>query len=139
MSTEENKALVRRWVAEAWNNGNFTEADAMYSANYVLHDPAGPVHGSEGLKQFIAMYRSSFPDLHFTLEDVVAEGNMVAWRYTASGTHKGDLMGIPPTGKQIRVTGIVVSRFVNSKWEEDWVNNDTLGLLQQLGAIPTQG
>jgi len=108
----------------------------MYAANYILHDTTGPVSGAEGLKQFITVFRTGFPDLHFTIEDMIAEGDRVVWRYTARGTQRGELMGIPPTGKQATVTGMVCSRFANGKWAEDWSNFDALGMLQQLGVIP---
>ena len=85
------------------------------------------------------MYRSVFPDLRFALEDVIAEGDMVAWRITARGTHQGALMGIPPTNKPVAISAIIISRFVDSKWTEDWLSIDMLGMLQQIGAIPAPG
>jgi steroid delta-isomerase-like uncharacterized protein len=139
MSTETNKAIVRQWIDTAWNQGDLSQADALIDPTYVFHDPTAPASGPEGLKGVVTMYRAAYPDMHFTLEDLVAEGDKVVWRYTARGTHKGELMGIPPTGKQIEVTGIVISRFADDKWVEDWHNNDTLGMLQQLGVIPRNG
>ena len=82
------------------------------------------------------MYRGAFPDLHFTLEDVIGEGDRVVVRWTATGTHKAEVMGVPATGKRVAVTGIEVSRFADGKLAETWVNWDALGLLRQLGAIP---
>ena len=137
--SEQNKAIVRHWVEEYWNKGNLALLEETLATNYVLHDPAGPVNGHESFRQFTRMYRTAFPDIHLTLEDVIAERDKVVWRYTARGTHQGELMGIPPTGKSVTLTGIVISRFARGKWVEDWHNNDTLGLLQQLGAIPAQG
>jgi predicted ester cyclase len=139
MSAEENKATIRRWVEEAWNTGNFASADGMYTATYVLHDSSGPIEGPTGLTQFIIMFRIAFPDLHMTIEDQITEGDKVAWRFTTRGTHTGEFMGIPPTGKQVTVTGMVCSRFAGSKWEEDWSNFDALGMLQQFGVIPGMG
>lgn len=139
MSTEENKATVRRWVEAAWNTGDLALADELYPPTYILHDPARPVQGPEGLKQFVSMFRTAFPDLHFTLEDIIAEGEKVVWRYTARGTHQGELMGIPPTGIAVTVSGMVCSRFSDGKWVEDWSNYDALGMLQQLGVIPAMG
>jgi len=139
MSAEENKATIRRWVEEAWNTGNFASADGMYGKNYIFHDPDRPLHGPEGISQFVTMFRAGFPDLHLTIEDMIAEGDKVAWRFTARGTHKGELMGIPPTGKQVTVTAMVCSRFAGGKWEEDWSNFDALGMLQQFGVIPGMG
>jgi steroid delta-isomerase-like uncharacterized protein len=139
MSAEQNKAIVRRWVEGGWNGGDLDLVDELYAQDYTLNDPAMPVHGREGFKQYVTMYRSVFPDLRFTLEDLVAEGDKVAWRLTARGTHKGALMGIPPTDKQVAISAIVVSRFDNGKWAEDWLNIDMLGMLQQIGAIPAPG
>jgi predicted ester cyclase len=85
------------------------------------------------------MYLTAFPDLHFTIEDIIAEGDTVVVRQTARGTHQGDLMGIPPTGKQVSGTGITITRVVNGKAVEDWFNGDDLGLLQQLGVVPVPG
>ena len=82
------------------------------------------------------MFRTAFPDLHFTIEDMVAEDDKVTWRATTRGTHGGELMGIPPTGKPAVVASVIVSRFDGGKWAEDWVMIDTLGMLQQLGVIP---
>lgn len=139
MSAEENKGIVRRWVEEAWNSGNVAVANGMYAEDYILQGLANPVSGVEGIKHYVASYRIAFPDLHFTLEDMVAEGDRVAWRFTARGTHQGELMGIPPTGRPATVTGIVISRFANGKWAEDQVSFDALGMLQQLGVIPPMG
>ncbi len=138
MSTEENKALDRRFTEEVWNRGNLAVVDELMSADYHEHDPTIPA-GSEGFKQFVLMYRSAFPDVNFTIEDQIAEGDKVVSRWTARGTHKGELMGIPPTGKQVTVTGIVIGRYANGKLVEGWSNYDALGMLQQLGAVPPPG
>ena len=139
MSAEQNKMSIRRWVEVAWNNGNLAVADEVYSADYLLHDPARPIHGPEALKQFVATFRSGYPDLHATIEDMIAEGNKVVWRYTVRGIHQGEFMGIAPTGKSITLTGILISRFADDKVVEDWNNYDALGMLQQLGVIPAMG
>ena len=140
MSTEENKALERRGIEEGWNKGNLTVIDELIAANVVTHrPPAPPLQGTEAFKQFVLMYRSAFPDLHYTIEDQIAEGDKVVTRWTARGTHKGELMGIPPTGKQGTVTGISVSRWANGKVVEIWINADDLGMLQQLGVVPAPG
>ena len=139
MSAEQNKAIVSRWVAGGWNTGDLSLVDEFY-ADYTLHSPGMPdVQGTEAFKAFVTMYRTAFPDIHFTLEDMVAEGDKVAWRATTRGTHQGELMGIPPTGKPIVVSSSIVSRFENGKWAEDWVLIDMLGMLQQLGVIPVPG
>ena len=97
------------------------------------------MQGLEAYKQFISMYLTAFPDSRFTIEDLIAEGDTVVVRYTVRGTHQGNLMAIPPTGKQASVTAIGIFRIVNGIAVEEWVNMDDLGLLQQLGVIPTMG
>ena len=141
MSTEENKAIVRRVYEEAINRGNMAVVDELVSPDYVAHDPGfpQPVRGPEGLKQYFLVFRTAFPDLHLTIEDIIAEGDTVVVRHTARGTHQGDLMGMPPTGKQETVTGIAIHRLVNGKFVESWVNAGSLGLMQQLGVIPSMG
>jgi steroid delta-isomerase-like uncharacterized protein len=139
MSTEENKALSRRLIEEVWNQGKLAVIDELVAPNYVDHDPTGPIHGPEGFKQFVSMYLTAYPDTHFTIEDQIAEGDTVVTRWTARGTHKGPLMGIPPTGKQVTVTGISIGRVVNGKTVEGWSNYDTLGMMQQLGVVPAPG
>jgi steroid delta-isomerase-like uncharacterized protein len=139
MSTEDNKATDRRVVEEGWNQGNTAVFDELLAASYIGHDPSGPIQGPEGFKQFYATYRTAFPDTHLAIEDQIAEGNEVTSRWTATGTHQGPLMGIPPTGKQVRVTGITITRFADGKEVEAWFNWDTLGMLQQLGVVPAPG
>ena len=136
--SEQNKALVRRTIEEIWNKGNLAVADELIAPNHVAHDPANPNPGSgpEVTKQQASMYRTAFPDLHMTIEDQVAEGDQVVTRWTATGTHRGDLMGIAPTGKQMTITGINISRIAGGKAQEDWTNWDTIGMMQQLGAVP---
>ena len=99
-------------------------------------------HGKEltaAANQYYATYRAAFPDTHLTIEDQIAEGDKVVTRWTATGTNQGTLMGIPPSGKRVTITGISITRIANGKAVEDWVNFDTLGMLQQIGAIPTPG
>lgn len=139
MSTEENKVNERRLVEEGWNQGNTAVFDELFAADYLGHDPSGPMHGPEGFKQFYATYRTAFPDTHLTIEDQIADQDTVASRWTATGTHQGPLMGIPPSGKRVRVTGITISRYASGKIAEEWFSYDTLGMLQQLGAIPMPG
>ena len=95
--------------------------------------------GLEAYKQFLSMYITAFPDLQFTVEDMIAEGDRVVARCTTRGSHQGTLMGIPPSGKRVTITGISITRIANGKAVEDWVNFDTLGMLQQIGAIPMPG
>ena len=139
MSTEDNKALVQRGIEEVWNQKNLAVLDEIASRDYVSHNPAMTTHGLEQYKQLVSMYFSAFPDLHFTIEDQIAEGDKVVSRFSARGTHQGAFMGIPPTGKQGFVTGIGIDRFANGKIVEGWFNSDDLGLLQQLGILPAPG
>jgi steroid delta-isomerase-like uncharacterized protein len=140
MSVEENKTVSRRSFEEVWNQGNLAAIDDLYDANQVSHGLGVEVPaGVAGLKQFVAMYRSAYPDTHFTIEDQVAEGDKVVTRWTAIGTHRGELFGIAPTGKRVTVTGMALSRIENGKIVETWNHFDALGQLQQLGAVPMPG
>jgi steroid delta-isomerase-like uncharacterized protein len=139
--SEEHKAIARRWVEELWSQGNTSVADEIIASNYTVHDPGTPgrAGGVEGEKHAIAMYRTVFPDLRFTMEEMIAEGDRVVVRWTTRGTHRGVLMGIPPTGKQVVVTGISILRMAHRKIAEHRLNWDTLGMLQQLGVVPPIG
>ena len=129
-----NKALVRRFVEEAFNEGNLEVADEVYAPEFVSHESDGPVERSpEYVKGFVGTYRGAFPDGHTTVEDSIAEGDRVAYRWTFRGRHRGELMGIGPTERQVKITGITVDRISGGKIEE-WNNFDRLGMLQQLGA-----
>ena len=143
MSAEENKALLQRGYEQIFNQGNLDQIEEFVSHDIVDHEAPPP--GMEGLedievlRQFVKVFRDGFPDSPFTAEDMIAEGDKVAARYTMRGTHQGELMGIPPTGNQIEVTGIDIVRFEGGKIVEHWGNFDELGLMQQLGAIPEPG
>jgi steroid delta-isomerase-like uncharacterized protein len=137
--SEENKALVQRFVEEAFNKGNLEVADEVYASGFVSHQSAGPVERDpEYVKQFVGMYRGAFPDGHTTVEDVISEGDRVVYRWTFRGTHRGELMGIPPTERQVTITGITLDRVSGAKIEEEWNTFDQLGMLQQLGVDPGQ-
>ena len=138
MSTEENKARFRRYVEEAWNKGNVDIMDELMAAHYARHMAiSAPPLTREGQKQRILGFRRAFPDLRLTIEDMVAEGEKVSIRITLRGTHQGEFMRVPPTGKQIAVGVVDVARFEDGKVVEQWGQSDLLGLLQQLGVIPT--
>jgi len=140
MSTETNKASVRRFYDEVINKKNRAAIDEFIDPNYVDHAaPPGTPGGIAGAKQTISMYLTAFPDLHFTVEDIITEGDKVVARLTARGTQRGAFMNIPPTGKQATVTAIDINRFAGGKCVEHWLNMDSLGLLQQLGVIPAPG
>jgi steroid delta-isomerase-like uncharacterized protein len=137
MSTEENKALARRVIEQMFNEGNLDVADELLALDYVDHDPSLPedVHGPEGFKQYVGMYRAAFPDLHVQIEDQLAEGDRVATRWTGSGTHDGELAGIAPTGKRVTVPGMEIVRIANGKLVEGWEGYDSGTLMQQLGVM----
>ena len=140
MSTEESKALVRREYEQGVNKKDFDVRDGALASNYLGHFPGvPPIQGIEAFKQFTSGFFTAFPDLQTTIEDLIAEGDKVAVRQTWRGTHTGDFLGIPPTGKQVIFTSTEFYRVAGGKLAEEWVELDMLGLLQQLGAIPPMG
>jgi steroid delta-isomerase-like uncharacterized protein len=140
MSTEENKAAVRCACEDVINSGDGSLVDATVAPTYMYHTPGMPdIHGPGGYKELVSVFRTAFPDLRITVEDLFAEGDKVAHRWRLVGTHQGDLMGIPPTGKKVDVTGMAISHMVGGKVEEEWGIFDQMGLMQQLGVVPTQG
>jgi steroid delta-isomerase-like uncharacterized protein len=140
MSPEDNKALVRRWYEEVVNQKKTAAIDEFFAPNIVVHTaPPGTPGGLEGAKQNLTMYLTAFPDLHLTVEDMIAEGDKVVARLTVRGTHQGELRSIPPTGKQVTVTAIDLYRIAGGKFVEYRGNADDLGVLQQLGLIPSMG
>ena len=136
MSTEENKELFRRSTEEVFNQGNLDVADELWNENHIAHVPPDEIKGPEGMKQFASQFRNSFPDIKMTIEDLIAEGDMVVARQTATGTHKGEFQGIAPTEKEVTITATVITRVVNGKFVESWTNMDSLGLMVQLGVVP---
>ena len=136
--SEQNKTNVRRLFEEVWNKGNLQVTDDLFTPNYAHHDASTPDlgRGPEGEKKRATLYRTAFPDLRLTVEDIIAEGETVVARWSCRGTHKGDLNGIAPTGKRINITGISIARFTNGKMSEGFVNWDALSLMQQLGVVP---
>lgn len=140
MSTDTNKAVSRRFLKEIFSQGKLAVADEIIASDHVNGGPGalpGLPPGPEGSKQLVMVYRNAFPDVQFTIDEQIAEGDKVVTRWTAHGTHKGELAGIPPTGKSATVTGMGVDRIVNGKIVESWGLFDQFGMLQQLGAIPT--
>jgi len=137
MSVEENKAGTRQGVEELWNQGKMELVDELWAPDFVNHDPTNPeVRDREGFKQWVIVARTAFPDLNVTIDDMIAEGDKVATRWTVRGTQKGEFGKIPATGKQVTFTGITISRIVDGKTVETWWSGDDLGMLQQLGVIP---
>lgn len=140
MSATENKTLARRFYEEL-SKGNLAIVDEVAAANMIDHNPPAPglAPGREGAKQVFNMFRAAFPDLHFTVEDQVAEGDKVVSRLTVRGTHRGQFQGIPPTGKTVTVGLIDIFRIAGGKGVERWGQMDSMGLMQQLGAVPQPG
>ena len=138
--SEESKALAHR----SWEVGIQAPLDTLedalaevYADDFIMHEPGEDIVGIEGLAQFVSMMRSAFPDLRITVEDDMAEGDKVVTRWTGQGTHQGELMGIAPTGNQVTMTGITIHRIEDGKIVEEWENWDALGLMQQIGAVPS--
>lgn len=132
-----NRAILRRYFEQAWNNGDLAVLDEIVSPDYLNHNPAVPglPAGVQGLKIIIGGFRAAFPDLRFTIEDQIAEGDKVVTRWTMLGTHRGEFMGIAATNKRVQVAGMQVERVVDGKIVEHWRQSDDLGLLQQLGVV----
>jgi steroid delta-isomerase-like uncharacterized protein len=139
--SEENKAIVRRFsepFEEFWRTGDVDALDEVLAPDFVYHQPMTPPD-REGFKQTLPMFRAAFPDMRYTIEDMIAEGDKVMDRIAWQATHQGEMMGIPPTGNTVRVTAIHMSRIAEGKIVERWGQPDNLDLMQQIGAIPEPG
>ena len=140
MGTQENKASARRFLDEVINRGNVSVIDELSGANFVDHQaPPGVPPTPEGVKAFITSFRAAFPDLRYTLEDSIAEGDRVVQRTTARGTMKGDFLGMPASGKSATWSEIHITRYENGKAVEHWAVVDQLGMLAQLGFAQAPG
>jgi steroid delta-isomerase-like uncharacterized protein len=138
MSTEENKAIIRRMTEEFYNQGNVESAERFFADTYMHHDPASPhVRDRDALKQVLRAFLAGCPDLHITSDQLLAEGDTVTKRWTYHATHTGDLAGLPPTGRRITMGGLELFRLEGGKIVECWLGYDNLSLMQQLGVIPT--
>lgn len=135
MAAQENKAALERAIGR-WNEGDLPGYLELYDADAVLHGYQGVEPGLEGIRRFYEAFWAAFPGSRIALEEVVSEGDEVAAHFTLRATHEGEFNGIPPTGKQVVVTGITILRFADGKCVERWNQADFLGLLQQLGVIP---
>lgn len=133
--SEHNKSVVRRLFDEVWNAGNLPAIDECLAREYVHHDSSTPdyARGPEGEKRRVSLYRTAFPDLRLKIEDIVEDGDTIVARWTARGTHKGDLGGVSPTGKPVVLSGMTIARFSGGKIAEGWVNWDARGMYEQLG------
>jgi len=136
---KDNKNLVRRLFQEFWNGKNLAIADVIIAASFLDHVPGRPPElpaGPEGFKLWGSALHAAYPDTHYTIDDMLAEGDKVVSRWTAHGTHQGALMGIAATGKHVTVTGITIDRIARDQVVESWTIFDALGMLQQLGVVP---
>lgn len=136
-SGEDNEAAVRAFFAVA-EDGNLDALDTIVSPDYVLHDPGSPeeIHGVKGARDLVRMYRTAMAGLRVTIEHQFSDGDYVATRFTARGTHEGEFMGVPPTGKDVTVACMTISRCHGGKVVEEWELSDALGALRQIGALP---
>ncbi len=140
MPEQQNLAVLQRFIEEVINQGNLATADEIVEENFVELDPLpGQRQGREGLKEVIAMMRGAFPDIHWVAEESIAAGEKVVTRFTWRGTHRGTFLGIPATGKPVSVKGVVIDRMSGGKMADSRILMDTLGMMQQLGVVPTPG
>ena len=137
MSKEQNKALLSRMIKEVFNQGKISLLDDFLAPGFVEHEelPPGIPPGREGVKQLFSLFRSAFPDLKVNIDDTIADGDKVVIRCTWSGTHKGEFMGVPPTGKSVSFGVIDIVRFAGGKAVEHWGQMDSMRMMQQLGAV----
>ena len=138
MAAEELKARLERFAKEAWHQWNLVVVDELMAADFVFYDSVSPIRGPEAFKHYVAGVRLAFPDLQFTVDDVIIEGNRAVARWTFRGTHTGGSpsLGIAPTGKRVSFSGVSIYHMVGGKITEEWSTVDTLGILQQLGVNP---
>jgi steroid delta-isomerase-like uncharacterized protein len=135
----DSKALAQRWFTEVVNQGNEEAIDEICASNFVDHDPLpGTGADRDGIHQFVQLIRSAFPDLETTIDDMLAEGDRLAVRSTFRGTHEGDFMGIPATGRKVEVANYDFVRLENDQAVEHWGTIDSAALMEQLGAVPAE-
>jgi steroid delta-isomerase-like uncharacterized protein len=139
LMSEHHKTLARRYFEELWSRGDLAVADEILSPDFHFHGPGVSIHGAESFKQFVAMFRTSFPDLTFSDQEYIAEGDRVASYFTMSGTQHSTFQGIPPTGYRVTVPGMHVFHMTGGKISDIRISMDTLGMLQQLGVLPEPG
>jgi steroid delta-isomerase-like uncharacterized protein len=133
--SQQNKDFVRRWFEEVWNKGRASAVDEMMAANGVIHGLQDAMRGPAAFKSFHAAYREAFPDVTIHIDDMVAEGDVVAVRWSGTATHNGNTLGIAATQKRIQFTGMGFARILDGKLVEGWNNFDQLGMFQQLGVV----
>jgi steroid delta-isomerase-like uncharacterized protein len=137
MGVEQNRELVRRkLVGEVWNGGKLAVVDELFAPDYRGHDPNRPqLDGPEAVKRSVSDFHAAFPDFAVSIDDLIAEGDRVVWRYTMTGSHNAPFLGVPATGRRIAANGISIFRIDDGMLREGWINFDALGLLRQLGAL----
>lgn len=137
----DNKAIVRQLYEEVWNKRRLELVDEIISPSHALHDPnlSGSAVGPEAYKRQVTRFITAFPDLHFTVEDIVGEKEKLAVAWTISGTHKGEFMGVPATNKKVSVDGITINHIADAKIMDSYVSWDAWGMMQQLGVVPALG
>ena len=138
MSVEENRTLIHRFVEEVFNRGNLDVVEEIYAPIYVGHTAGLPEQtlGPEGVKEFVELYRSAFPDIRTTIEDIVTVGDKLTYRWTAVGTHQGEFLGVAPSNNAVEITGTTMERIEGGKIVETYNNFDQLGMMRQIGAMP---
>ena len=134
--SEQNKTLARRWFEDLFSRGDLDAANEILSAEFVDHLPREEERGIEELKHYVSIYRTAFPDIQDTVEEIVAEVDKVVVRWRSHGTHQGEFMRVPPTGRHVTFTRMRLFRMAENKIAETWVNLDERGLQEQLGAVP---
>jgi steroid delta-isomerase-like uncharacterized protein len=134
--SEQNKTLARRWFEDLFSQGDLNAANEILSADFLDHLTHEDERGLEELKYYVTVYRSAFPDIQDTVEDIVAEGDKVVVRWTSRGTHQGEFMGVAPRCRHVTFTGMRLFRIAENKIAESWVNKDERGLQEQLGIVP---
>jgi steroid delta-isomerase-like uncharacterized protein len=136
--TERNKAVVRRFIDEVQNQKNWDTFDELNAPDFVnLSAPPGVPSDRAGGKMYLGAFLNAFPDCHFTIEEMIAEGDFVATKKTFSGTHTAEFNGIPPTGKSVSITFVDILRLRDGRIVEHWLSMDQLSFMQQLGVLPT--
>lgn len=133
--SQQNKALVQRWFDEVWTQGRVTSIDELMAPSCIVHGLGEEMRGPESFKRFHSAYRNAFPDVRLTVDHMVAEGDTIAARWSGTGTHNGNGLGLPATGRQVRFSGMTFARIQNGKLVEGWNVFDQLGMFQQLGVV----
>lgn len=136
MTTKPDE-LVRRDPEEIWTDGNLDAIDDLFAESFVLHDPSstGKPRGRDDYREYVETYRAAFPDLEYAVESVISEDDVAALRYTARGTHEGELLGLEPTGERVSVSGMEMYRVEDGRIAEMLTSYDALGLFQGLGVV----